>query len=166
VQKIGVPPNPKKVFMSTLPGLTQLKAGGTTTFSYDVRQRLIEQVDPGDRFLRYGYDAANNRNSIATSSGTTYFTYNKYKELKTVTDTNNGVTTYTYDKAGNLIQTNLPNGTVETKTYDLSDRLTQITSRSSGTIVLLHIQKEILKELMESSIRELVIQIEKGHWFR
>jgi YD repeat-containing protein len=68
---------------------------GTTTYSYDARQRLTEQLDPGNKFLRYGYDAANNRTSITASSGTTTSTFDKYNQLKTVTDPTGGLTTYT-----------------------------------------------------------------------
>jgi len=43
---------------------------GTTTYSYDARQRLIEQKEADGKFLRYGYDAASNRTLLATPSGT------------------------------------------------------------------------------------------------
>jgi RHS repeat-associated protein len=108
---------------------------GTTTYSYDTRQRLTEQVDPDNKYLRYGYDAANSRTSVTTPSGATRYTYAKSKELQTVTDPNNEATTYTYDKAGNLIQTDLPNSAIETRTYDLLNRLTRTESKKNSTVL-------------------------------
>jgi len=108
---------------------------GTTTYSYDARQRLIEQKEADGKFLRYGYDAASNRTLLATPTGTSTFTYDKYNQLATVSDPTGNLTTYTYDKAGNLTQTIMPNAVLETRSYDTLNRLTQIQSKKGGTVL-------------------------------
>ena len=108
---------------------------GTTTYSYDARQRLIEQKEADGKFLRYGYDGASNRTLLATPTGTSTFTYDKYNQLATVSDPTGNLTTYTYDKAGNLTQTIMPNAVLETRSYDTLNRLTQIQSKKGGTVL-------------------------------
>lgn len=75
---------PSETFTMTYANIGKLASvtdsRGTTTYSYDARQRLTEQTDPDGQFLRYGYNAANLRTAITTTSGTTTFTYDKYEE--------------------------------------------------------------------------------------
>jgi YD repeat-containing protein len=110
---------------------------GTTTYSYDVRQRLTEQKEPDGKFLRYGYDGVGNRTILTTPSGTTTFTYDKYNQLATVSDPTGNITTYTYDKAGNLTQTVMPNSVLETRSYDTLNRLTKIESKKDSTVLFI-----------------------------
>ena len=96
---------------------------GTTSYDYDVRDRLIEQINPDSQFIRYTYDAANNRTGVITSSDNVTYTYNPNNQLETVTSSL-GETSYSYDAAGNLVQTLYPNNTAEIRTYDDLNRLT------------------------------------------
>ena len=94
-------------------------APGTTTYAYDVRDRLTEVCfqascpGGGDPFIRWTYDGVGNRLTQARPTGTTSYAYNAANEL-----TQAGSTTYTYDQNGNQLTA----GTT-TFTYDLANRL-------------------------------------------
>ncbi|WP_026103152.1 RHS repeat-associated core domain-containing protein [Pseudanabaena sp. PCC 6802] len=108
---------------------------GFTVYEYDARQRLKQRSDPDEQFVRYEYDAANQRTAVTTAAGTTAYTFDKYHQLKTVSDPAAGVTTYSYDKVGNLTQTNLSNGVIETHSYDERDRLTDMESKKGNNVL-------------------------------
>ena len=83
--------------------ISQSDATGTTTYTYDAADRVVEVSSPG-----YPMTATYNVYGLCTSvsnvaSGTTTYAYNGFDELVTKKDGNNNVTTYTYDLAGRLI---------------------------------------------------------------
>ncbi len=104
-------------------------APGTTTYAYDVRDRLREvcfQAScPGgsDPFIRWTYDAVGNRATETRPSGTTTYTYNAADEL-----TFAGSTTYSYDQNGNETASGS-----QTFSYDLANRLVSTTGGFTTT---------------------------------
>jgi YD repeat-containing protein len=104
-------------------------AAGTTTYAYDVRDRLTEvcfQAScPGgaDPFIRWTYDGVGNRLTEARPTGATSYTYNAADEL-----TQSGSTSYTYDQNGN--QTGAGSASLS---YDLADRLKTHASGNTTT---------------------------------
>lgn len=102
---------------------------GTTTYDYDLRDRLTEvcyQADcPGssDPFARWTYDAVSNRVTETRPAGTTNYTYNAADQL-----TQSGSVTYGYDANGN--QTSEGSHTIE---YDLANRIVSIETGSGTT---------------------------------
>jgi RHS repeat-associated protein len=104
-------------------------APGTTTYAYDVRDRLTEACfqagcpGGGDPFIRWTYDGVGNRLTEARPAGTTNYTYNAADEL-----TQAGSTSYTYDENGNELSA----GT-RTFTYDLADRLVSTSNGGAST---------------------------------
>jgi RHS repeat-associated protein len=102
---------------------------GTTTYSYDPRDRLTSVCFQAscprnnDPYIRWTYDKVGSRLSEARSSGTTTYTYNAADELTAA-----GATSYGYDQNGNETAA----GT-RSYTYDLANRLTSTTSGTTTT---------------------------------
>lgn len=104
-------------------------APGTTSYTYDSRDRLIEacfQVScPGgsDPYIRWTYDDVGNRATETRPAGTITYTYNAADEL-----TDAASLTYAYDDNGN--QTAAGSRML---TYDLANRLASSTDGSTTT---------------------------------
>ncbi|KYC37632.1 hypothetical protein WA1_39915 [Scytonema hofmannii PCC 7110] len=130
----------KEFFDGTSVNYTYTKTGqvetvtdsrGTTSYKYDLLNRLISRTDPNSPSLdtgatiEYEYDIAGNRTSVKTKAGTIKHTYDELNRLRTVTkDTD--TTTYFYDAVGNLWRTKLSNNIVETRQYDQLNRLVSL----------------------------------------
>jgi RHS repeat-associated protein len=118
--------------------LSMIDASGTTTYSYDLRDRLLQKATP-EGTLTYTYDAAGNLLSIRSSNtgGTSVnYVYDALNRLSTVTDNRlaSGTTTYAYDNAGNLQSYLYPNGMQSLYGYDALNRLTNLALSKGGTI--------------------------------
>jgi RHS repeat-associated protein len=111
-------------------------SGATWTYNYDVRDRLINVIDPlsADRnsnghTIDYTYDVANNKLSElpANDQAITYNSYDSRNRLlqKTVGQfpTANAVTHYTWTKAGKLDTFKDPTLNIYSYTYDRLNRL-------------------------------------------
>ena len=121
---------PRSSFTYTANGQreTVVDARGTTSYEYDVRDRLVSRTDPDGATIAYTYDAAGNRLAVTTEipgidPRTTSYTFDALNRLATVTDPEDLTTTYTYDAVSNLVQTQYPNATLETREYDDLNRL-------------------------------------------
>ncbi|MEL4897465.1 putative Ig domain-containing protein [Crocosphaera sp. Alani8] len=127
----------------TLTGLreTITDSRGTTTYTYDERDRLIAQTDPTGIYLdsgntlEYSYDLTGNRTSVTTPSGTVYYTFDEWNRLKTVTDADNHQTIYVYDGVSNLIETTFSNGVIETRDYDDLNRLIKLENKLGEQVI-------------------------------
>jgi RHS repeat-associated protein len=113
-------------------------ASGTTTYTYENRDRLTKKVSPHGT-LSYTYDAAGNLSGItsSTSNGLAVsYTYDASNRLSTVTDHRlaTGGTSYTYDAAGNLQGYLYPNGVETVHSFDGLNRLTNLTVSKGVTI--------------------------------
>lgn len=112
---------------------------GNTAFTYDNRNRLFQKTDNIAQVTQYAYDVMNRVTAKNTPDGVytyvygttfaamgqiiqvntpytstnTYYTYDVFARLKTLSETVNGntfVTSYTYDLLDRLQQTTYPNG--------------------------------------------------------
>lgn len=117
-------------FVTTVYTLTDqveavVEARGTTSYTYDERDRLIRIVHPNGKAIDYGYDDAGNQTLLRTVNQSINYTYDALNRLETVTD-EGGVTRYFYDAVGNLEAINHANGTRTEHDYDALDRLIEI----------------------------------------
>jgi RHS repeat-associated protein len=112
---------------------TMMDASGTTTYSYDSLDRLITKQTP-EGTLNYTYDAAGNLASMTSGDGNVQvsYTWDSLNRLSTVVDSKLGTTTYTYDNASNVVTVKYPNGVQSTLSYDTLNRLTSLTTPSTG----------------------------------
>jgi RHS repeat-associated protein len=122
---------------------SMLDASGTTTYSYDNRDRLIRKATPQGT-LTYTYDAANNVRTLASSNtngASMTYTYDALNRIANVTDNRllaqgaiSATTTYNYGPAGGLSSYTYPNGVQTTSAYDSSNRLTQTSSSKAVSL--------------------------------
>ena len=106
---------------------------GTTTYTYDARDRMKTKNNTTYGNLTYGYDYHGNIASIASSNpggANMSYLYDALNRPTTVTDSHRGIltTTYSYDAIGNLSGINLPNGVAVTYAYDQLNRLNSMAS--------------------------------------
>ncbi|MBL3616339.1 MAG: putative Ig domain-containing protein [gamma proteobacterium endosymbiont of Lamellibrachia anaximandri] len=118
---------------------------GTTTYSYDVNDRLVRLGNSDGSSIEYGYDAEGNRTSVASRlmpmalARTTNYTYDVLNRIATVIDPDSNTTTYAYDAVGNLASIDYPNGVVTTYTYDSLSRLSlQVHSKAGVELERFH----------------------------
>ena len=126
-------------YSSTGQRTNMVDASGTTSYTYDNRDRLKTKVTP-EGTLTYSYDGFGNLYQIAssTSNGTqlTYL-YDSLNRATNVVDRFTNSTTYSFDVVGDLQTEVLPNNITNTYAYDSLNRLTNLTSTtSSGTIAI------------------------------
>lgn len=76
-------------------------AQGTTTYTYDAMNRLVQKVSPQGT-LGWAYDAVGRVVQRTTSEGSTAYAYDGDGRLTQLTAPDGRVTTYTYDPAGRL----------------------------------------------------------------
>jgi len=113
-------------------------SSGTTSYSFDGRDRLLTKASPQGT-LTYAYDLSGNLLSTRSSNanGTSVeYSYDALNRLTSVRDQRtSGQTTYTYDPVGSLRSFLYPNQVNHTYTYDLLNRLTQVSVARSATII-------------------------------
>ena len=116
---------------------TMEDASGTTTYTYDDRDRLTGKAST-EGTLSYSYDDAGNLLSIRSDhagGATMTYAYDALNRLASVTDANGGVTIYTYDLVGNLASYAYPNGVEHRYTYNALNRLTDLALVRGGTTI-------------------------------
>jgi YD repeat-containing protein len=112
-------------------------ASGSTTYSYDNRDRLLSKATPQGT-LSYSYDPAGNLTRIQSNhagGAAMDYAYDPRNRLASVTDAEGRVTTYSYDAVGNLAGFLYPNGVQTTYTYNLVNRLTNVTGARGATTI-------------------------------
>jgi len=109
--------------------------GTRTDYRYDALKRLtrvtrdFNGTDPGtaNASTTYGYDVADRLTSVTDpNSATTTYTYDDLGNLLSQTSPDTGTTTFQYDAAGNLRQKTDALGQVFTYAYDALNRLTRV----------------------------------------
>jgi RHS repeat-associated protein len=111
-------------------------ASGTTTYAYDLRDRLLSKQTPQGT-LTYTHDLASGLTSMRSSNAdgvSVDYTYDDAYRLEKVIDNRlaAGTTTYTYDAVGNLKSDSRPNGVRSDYTYNSQNRLLNLASTMSG----------------------------------
>ncbi|MDQ2838110.1 MAG: RHS repeat-associated core domain-containing protein [Actinomycetota bacterium] len=122
--------------------LTQHDATGTTTYTYDARNRQTNKQLPSLANLSQTYDPAGNVVTNTDSAGTTNYGYNAANQLTSLaepggscTGTVSLCTTFTNDNNGNRLTTTYPGNTVMTSTLDNSNRPTEVKTVHSTTTI-------------------------------
>lgn len=108
---------------------SMIDAAGTTTYTYDNRNRILVKATPFGT-LTYTYDAAGNILSLKSSNAggaSMTYGYDALNRLASVQDAT-GATIYSYDGVGNLSGYIYPNGVQASYQYDRLNRLTGMQS--------------------------------------
>jgi len=108
---------------------------GTTSFSYDQRERLTGITYPNGKTIDYAYDAAGNRISLNTANQLVTYIFDVLNRMATVTD-EAGVTTYGYNAVGSRESVDYANGTRTAYVYDSLNGLTEL-SQFDATATLM-----------------------------
>lgn len=143
VQTIGRPDETVNFDYDPLRRLETMVDGvGTTTFAYDIMDRITSVEDPFSQVVDYDYNAVGNLESLvmstAYSSGTqaVQYLYDDLNRLTTVTDWGSQVTEYAYDPFGRLETATAPNEVVSRYTYDKAHQIDTITHEDNLNAVL------------------------------
>jgi RHS repeat-associated protein len=117
---------------------TMVDGSGTTTYTYNNRDRLTSKSTPQGT-LSYTYDAVGNVLSLLSSNAngaSVNYSYDAVNRLQSVTDNRltPGTTTYSYDAVNNLTGVLSPNGVQATLTYDALDDPTNLTLAKGGVL--------------------------------
>ncbi|HEX3526937.1 MAG TPA: Ig-like domain-containing protein, partial [Thermoanaerobaculia bacterium] len=115
---------------------SMLDASGTTTYTYDQRDRLLTKQTPQGT-LTYTYDLVGKPTSMRSSNAggvSVDYRYDDLHRLENVIDNQlaAGTTTYTYDVVGNLKSDLRPNGVRADYNYDALNRLTGLGITNGG----------------------------------
>lgn len=107
---------------------------GTSTYTYDVFDRLTKAVNPFNQTITYTYNNADKLTKITYPDGkSATYTYDNSHRLTKVTDWNLKATSYTYNKNNARATRTYPNSVKTTYGYDSSNRLIGITHSKSTT---------------------------------
>ena len=106
----------------------------STTFAYDLADRLTAKTDSSGYALSYGYDAMGNRTSLSVPSVLSIaYAYDPRNRLTEILG-NGNATRFAYDAAGQRTNALWPNGTTATYAYDDAGQLLSLVHRTaSGT---------------------------------
>src|SRR5919109_951852 len=101
---------------------------GTTTFGYDVLDRLTSiGYSDSTPTVGLGYDANGNRTSMSDGAGSENSTYDPLNRLTQVSRGTDSFG-YQYDPAGNMLKRTYPDASFADYTYDDDSRLASVTS--------------------------------------
>jgi RHS repeat-associated protein len=105
----------------------------TTTYEYDLDDRLVAVTDALGAVTRHAYDAKGHRVSTTDPLGnTTTFTHDEDGRRLSATDPLGRTTRWTFDSRGNVATVTAPDGGVTRHTHDARDRLVQKEDPAGG----------------------------------
>ncbi len=100
--------------------------GNTTSYSYDILGRLINQTDSLGNGIMYSYDPAGNLTTVNKADGATiHYAYDATGRLLTKSYPDGSTTSFTYDAKGNIL-TATNNNISYTFTYDADGRVASV----------------------------------------
>jgi RHS repeat-associated protein len=105
--------------------ITDARGIVSARYEYDSSGRMTRQYDALSRFVSYGFDLVNRRQTVTdrlTNTAVQTFTYSG--QLASLQDPAGNVTQYGYDESGRKIAETNALGQVTSYTYDSSDNLT------------------------------------------
>jgi RHS repeat-associated protein len=109
-------------------------AAGTITRTYDLLDRLTQEVTP-EGTINYTYDAADRRTSMTVAGQTAVsYTYDNVDRLTAITQGTSSVS-IAYDAAGRRTSLTLPNGVTVESAYDDDSQLAGLTYKLAGTTI-------------------------------
>jgi len=110
---------------------------GTTVFTYDEHDLLLQVDYPEGRRLEFSYDEAGRRVSSEDQLGYRLeYAYDEANRLARLFDDDGDVVTYTYDLLGRLSRVTLGNGVYTDYEYDAAGRMTSLINRDPEGEVL------------------------------
>jgi RHS repeat-associated protein len=117
--------------------LTQaVSPAGTSTYTYDVFDRLLSETDPNNNTTSYTYDNVGNLlTTTYPDSKAVTNTYDNTNRLLTTTDWNSQQTTYQYNDNGTLSSKQLPNGITASYSYDSSNQVSALEYSKNSALV-------------------------------
>ena len=121
-------------------GITDTDGTRIWDYSYDTRNRLIEEIKPDGSTLAYQYDAVGNKSQLVTTlangdTETISYSYDALNRLSSVSNAA-GTSSYGYDAVGNRTSLTSANGASQTWVYDSRNRLTRTTIyNASGAVI-------------------------------
>lgn len=112
---------------------TSTSGDGTTTFGYDVLDRLTSiGYSDSTPAVGLGYDANGNRTSMTDGAGSENYTYDPLDRLTQVSRGTDSFG-YQYDPDGNVLKRTYPDASFADYTYDDDGRLASVTSGGAMT---------------------------------
>ncbi len=145
----------------TKTGIQPSPAGNTlvnTTYTYDKRDRLLQENNSGD-ITRYTYDPAGNRITKQHNQTKTLYTYNQRNQLTSI-QTDDTTTLFTYNRQGSILKEQRPDA-VRTYTYNTKNQQTQV-ELEDGTVQTNRYDPEGLRHEMEENGKLLRFVYHKG----
>ena len=135
VKEVG---DQKTTFTYTTDGMLSsvTDRNGTTEYTYNTMNGLINTKLPSGVTLRYEYDDAQRLTKVDTAYGKTNYEYDKLNRLIRVVDHNGSATVYEYDENGNRSAVRYANGMIDRYEYDTLNRLISLKTldRDENTI--------------------------------
>ncbi|WP_378127228.1 RHS repeat-associated core domain-containing protein [Cohnella boryungensis] len=111
-------------------------ASGTSSYSYDSNDKLLEVVKNESVQLTYTYDVVGNVSTVTDQSGfVTTYTYDKSNRMSTVVFDGKTVA-YAYDPNGNRTSISYAGGVTESYTYDKNNQLLTLINQAPGGSVI------------------------------
>lgn len=127
--------------------------GLTTTYAYDLFNRLVQTVEPGDATTSYNHDSQGNLTSMIDPEGReTTFVYDDRANVLRTTSPDSGSTLNFYDQTGRLQSTTDANGTTINFAADTLGRRTLIDYPNDPDVTLQYDQGENGKGRLTSMI--------------
>jgi len=107
---------------------------GSTSYTYDERDRLLSVTSPGPQTVGSRYDLDGNRTRVIYPDATAVtYTFDKASRLQSLADWVGRTTSYTYFADGLLNTSTNFNATTAQFSYDNARRLTQVTNLQTST---------------------------------